>query len=335
MERIAECVGLWLADGDKKSLGEVAFTNNEITLIKYFHVELTKIYNGKNSPRIYIYSNERNKLDIPNFVDNIKFYNDKRANKPYFIYRLADRKFVRYWKTIVDEITTNKKLFPDILRGFFAGDGNVKYNKKCISRVVRIAQGKRNDLIEEILSDLKIDFSYSKNSRSYNISGRRNLEIINKLNISKLHPDKDRKFNEMMEEYKQEHYKRGYLKEELYNNLYQPKTTMELSLDFNRSFSRISKVLQKLKKENKVNNFRVRSKDYWTKDDNLIILSKENYRVLKTIDSPKKVYNILKEVGINRKSIIKHLKKLERLKLALEENNIWVRKKTQKRLVIL
>lgn len=32
-KQTAECVGLWLAEGDNKCSNEITFTNNEITLI--------------------------------------------------------------------------------------------------------------------------------------------------------------------------------------------------------------------------------------------------------------------------------------------------------------
>ncbi len=34
--QLAECVGLWLAEGDNKSRGEITFTNNCYELIKHF-----------------------------------------------------------------------------------------------------------------------------------------------------------------------------------------------------------------------------------------------------------------------------------------------------------
>ena len=37
IKEIAECVGLWLAEGDKKTSAEVTFTNNCMELIIFFH----------------------------------------------------------------------------------------------------------------------------------------------------------------------------------------------------------------------------------------------------------------------------------------------------------
>ena len=41
----AECVGLWLAEGDKKTFREVTFTNNSIELILFFMILLNR-YTG-------------------------------------------------------------------------------------------------------------------------------------------------------------------------------------------------------------------------------------------------------------------------------------------------
>jgi hypothetical protein len=59
-----------------------------------------------------------------------KHYVDKRSNKPYFIWRLADRKLIGKWKNIVELSKRNPRLYPFILQGFFAGEGNVKYLEK-------------------------------------------------------------------------------------------------------------------------------------------------------------------------------------------------------------
>ena len=36
-KQISECVGLWLAEGDNKTISEITFTNNCIELILFFH----------------------------------------------------------------------------------------------------------------------------------------------------------------------------------------------------------------------------------------------------------------------------------------------------------
>jgi len=41
--KIAQCVGLWLAEGDRKSNHELTFTNNSKELIKFFHNAIMKI----------------------------------------------------------------------------------------------------------------------------------------------------------------------------------------------------------------------------------------------------------------------------------------------------
>ena len=55
-KEIAECVGLWLAEGDNKSNSEITFTNNEFSLVQFFHDTLTQVFSHhKFNVRIYIY----------------------------------------------------------------------------------------------------------------------------------------------------------------------------------------------------------------------------------------------------------------------------------------
>src|SRR3990170_6377779 len=123
-EQIAECVGLWLAEGDSTTEAEITFTNNSWDLILYFHKTVKNLFKVIN-PRIYIYfpSSE----DMQEYsLDNIRFryYIDSRATKPYFIYRIADKELVKIWKEIVEVCTIKEGIYSFILRGFFAGEGN-------------------------------------------------------------------------------------------------------------------------------------------------------------------------------------------------------------------
>ena len=144
-KEIAECVGLWLAEGDKKTTAEVTFTNNCIELIIFFHETIKALYKGKNKPRIYVYSPTDRILilKLQGFV--IRNYVDKRANRTYYIYRLADTEFVKEWEKIVNSIKNDTSYYSDILRGIFAGEGYVKHDlKNNNSRNVTISAGLRD-----------------------------------------------------------------------------------------------------------------------------------------------------------------------------------------------
>jgi hypothetical protein len=84
-KQTAECVGLWLAEGDKKTIREVTFTNNCFELILFFHDTIKSVYNGPNKPRLYIYSPTERILisHINGFV--VRNYTVRRANRTYFI----------------------------------------------------------------------------------------------------------------------------------------------------------------------------------------------------------------------------------------------------------
>jgi len=54
---LAECIGLWLAEGDKKTEREITFTNNCIPLVELFGFTIQKQFeNYPINPRIYVYS---------------------------------------------------------------------------------------------------------------------------------------------------------------------------------------------------------------------------------------------------------------------------------------
>ena len=264
-----------------------------------------------------------------------KFYKDKRAKNPYFIYRVFSRKFLRKWCNIVEEFSENPQLFQFILQGLFAAEGNVKFIERTKSRVVRISQGKPNPLLEKILSHYKIVFNFSKLERSYIISGRDNLEKIEKLRITILDFQKNRKFKKMMNSYKQRHYRKNQLKMELYTTLSTPHSSLELSKKFNRSQSRITRVLCKLKKEDKVRYFRVGSKSYWIrKEENLVIISKRKKQILRLLSSPKMTSDIAKSLGVSWKSSYGRLNELKKLNLVKKVDNLWKKTPTNKKVII-
>lgn len=332
---IAQCVGLWLAEGDRKSNLELTFTNNSKKLIKIFHNTIMKIYDGKNEPRIYVYSPNDKKIKI---VGEIKtnFYLDKRASKPYYIYRLADVSFLKEWGKIVKKCKNDKKIYPYILQGFFAGEGNIKTGSHK-NRTLRISQGKKNKFVEKVLDYLEVKYRFSERGRSYIITGRKNLEKLKDISIAELHPEKNQKFESMMKSYKQKHYSKGELKNKVLKAIKSPKTSKELSKELERSQARIQRVLTNLKKDKKVYNFRVRSKDYWTKRDDIIIISETKKKYLDALrEGLKRTFEFSKKFDVCPKSSMNRLKELKKLELVKRNTNKeWALRENPKEVIVL
>jgi hypothetical protein len=334
-EQIAQCTGLWLAEGDSVSKSEITLTNNNPELILLFHKTLTKLFNPKNPPRVYVYSpSVKMKPTLP--LDIIhKHYVDGRANKSYYIYRVADVNIVNQWQSMTLNITQNVHFFKNILQGFFAGEGNIKFIKKSKSRIIRISQGQINPLLEKILNYFQIDFIYSPKERAYIISKRENLERLVKIDIGILHKIKNKKLIEMIETYKQYHYPKNHLKKELLKILNKPFTSKQLSHLFKRSQSRITRVLVSLNKENKIKKFRINSVTYWVNiNQNIIIISKRKQQILQLLNKSQKTSDISKILKITWKSTFKRLKELERLNLVKNSNNLWYKVKTNKEVIV-
>lgn len=266
-----------------------------------------------------------------------KYYVDERASKPYFIYRVADVVAVKKWKIIVDNIKNEKTFYPFLLQGFFAGEGSLKFHFPSKSRTLRISQGEPNQLIEDILNDMKINFNYNNNHRSYEIIGRNNLEKLKSINISIMHDQKHKKFLNMINSYQQYHYKKRFLETEVYNILSKPFMTNELAKIFNRSSARLTQTLVKLKRENKIINYRVRSRNYWLrKDQNLIVISKRKEQFLECLNKPRMTFHVANILNINWKAASKRLKELEKLNLVSQNNRgYWSKKKCKKKIMVL
>jgi len=335
--RIAQCVGLWLAEGDQNTKREITFTNNQFMLIKYFHKTLKKIFVFKNNPRVYIYSPYKAyKLDFLLDDTVFRYYVDKRANKPYFVYRVSGRYLVQEWLELIKKTVVREDFYVNILRGLFAGEGNVKYIEKSKARVLRIAQGKQNQLIEKILNHLKIKYSYSSSERAYVISGKENLTKMMKIKVSYLHPEKHQKFVHMYHTYKEEHYPRGQLKNLILKTIEdRPKTSSELSKIFNRDQSRITKVLIDLKNMGKVKNYRARSLTYWTANKNIIIISDRKNSILSLLKIPKRTSDVSKLMKVDPKSSFKRLKELKKLNLVERDGRgLWHKIQTNHQIIV-
>ncbi len=334
-QRIAQNAGLWLAEGDKKTNSEITLTNNNPELIECFHRTLISMYPFERKARLYVYN--KNGIYTPSIKDvEYRNYIDMRSGRPYFIYRVSGVPFVKKWKMKVEGLKKKESLYTYILQGFFAGEGNIKFSKKRKSRALRIAQGKRDEFLEKMLEHLSVQFTYSPAERSYVISGRKNLEKLLKIEIAKLHKEKDRKFREMLSSYKQHHYPKNYLKYNILGYLNKPHTAIELSKYFERSPARICKILTMLKKEGKVNNYRVRSRDYWIKINcDIIVISDRKNEILHILKAGKTTKQISNHLEVNWKAAFRRLKELERLGLVKREGQLWKRRVIQKKIVVL
>ncbi|MAG01848.1 hypothetical protein CMI42_00785 [Candidatus Pacearchaeota archaeon] len=336
-KKIAECVGLWLAEGDNKSRLEITFTNNCWDLVNSFYNTIDNLFKEyKYNIRIYIYSKEGSEVNMPPKDCVKKYYTDNRARKPYYIFRLASVELIKRWKEIVKEIISNNKYYRDVLRGFFAGEGNIKEGSHN-SRTLRIAQKDKNKFVENILGFLNIrKFYFSPNERNYVIHGKWNWDIFAKGKLADLHPDKKERFWRSYNSYKEEHYENNYLRDNIFSILSSPHTTKELSKKYNRSFARIQDVLIDLKKRDKIRDFRVGSLNYWTNNSNLIIISGIKNKYLLMLKNPRRISEIAKEFKVNSKSSYRRLKELERLNLITRrEDKRWIRKRMEKKIIVI
>ncbi|MCX6774741.1 MAG: hypothetical protein NTY99_01475 [DPANN group archaeon] len=317
--KLAECIGLWLAEGDNKTKSEITFTNNCPDLIKLFYYNCICKYDGR--PRIYTYSSSKfAKFKLENC--KIKQYRDIRANKPYHILRLASVGAICDWRNTVISALNNSNFYPHILRGFFAGEGSVKFGSHN-NRTLLVAQKQPKIFINKILHNLGISHTFSINKRSYVITGKWNWDIFAKYKLADLHPIKKEKFWKIYGEFKEEHYPALQLKNQVLEKLKRQLTARELAEIFNRSQARICDVLMELKKENKIKNFRVGSKDYWTRT-NVILISVVKANYLKLLAKGfKRTSDFSNDLNVDWKSANRRLKELEKLGLVKSNNDGW------------
>jgi len=334
-KKVAECVGLWLAEGDKKTNREITFTNNCFELVLFFHRTLKKVLEiDESSVRVYIYTKNKKSIKLQLGKTQIKQYIDERANKPYFIWRLASVNLLAKWKRIVTKIIEDEKEYANILRGFFAGEGNLKTGSHH-NRAVRISQKVPLELIDRILAHYNIISNFSQSERAYVITSRENWDKLAQLNIAELHPDKGQKFWEIYKSFKEYHYSHNYIKERIIEMLKNPKTSRELANEFSRSQARIQDILIPMKKEGKINLFRVGSISYWISDKTKVILSKRKYKILLFLTSPKLTSQIAKYLRINWKAAYRRLEELKKLNLVKRDNYLWYKIQSDKEVLVL
>ena len=332
-KEVAECVGLWLAEGSTNSKSEITFTNDCLELIDLFYSTTKKLF-GNFNERIYVYTNDGSRYDLP-YKCNIKYYTDKRATKPYFIFRIASVVMIKEWNELVRQALDKKELYSYILRGFFAGEGNIHSGKRGI-RVIRISQKKRKKFIEDLLDYFGLKYSFTSSNRNYVITNKNNWDIFARHKLADLHPQKREKFWLLYGGFKEEHYEKNYLRNKILELLNEQKTARELAKILNRSQSRISEVLVLLKKEGQTKNYRVKSVDYWTKNSNLIIISSVKDKYLNLLTKEKTTAELANNMDVDWKSSFKRLRELERLNLIeLDENKKWKKIPTEKKIWVI
>ena len=335
-KQTAECVGLWLAEGDTKTKHEITFTNNCWELIELFYKTVNKLFKEDSfNPRIYVYSKNKERIEIPYKDCVVKFYIHRRAKKPFFILRFASVKIVKKWKKIVESFLKKEEAFPYLFRGFFAGEGNV-YQGTNNRRILRIAQKEKKEFIDNWLKFFNLHYSFEKGNRNYVIWRKFSWDLFAGLNLADLHPLKKEKFWNVYNSFKEEHYPPNYLIKEVYNFLNHPLTTKELAIKFKRSSARMQDVLILLKKQRKAFNFRIGSIDYWINDPNLIIISLIKHKYLKFLDTQRNTSDFAKHFKVCWKSSFNRLNELEKLNLVRrEKNGEWIKLQTKKKLLVI
>jgi hypothetical protein len=332
-KEIAECAGLWLAEGDNKTRSEITFTNNCFDLVLFFHKTMKNIF-GDIKPRIYAYS-KRNKQVMD--LDNIRFryYTDKRANRTYYIYRIASVSLVKKWKRIVESMFKNERMYQHFLRGFFAGEGNIKTGSHC-NRTIRIAQKQQIKIIDMILNYFEIKYTFSKRGRSYVIVNRTNWDRLAKIKIADLHPDKKKKFWKVYSDFKEYHYSHNFIKDNIMNYLNRPKNVRELSVIFGRTLARIQDILIPMKKRGKVINFRVRNVDYWIKtSSNLVVISSVKKRYLDILNKPMTTKQLSDVMNVCWKSSNNRMNELRKLGLVEKDCYLWMKVPINKEVFVI
>jgi hypothetical protein len=333
-KEIAECVGLWLAEGDHKTTGEITFTNNCFELVKLFHNVMIHLYaNEKFKPRICSYSKDwRSEDSLDNIL--IKHYLDLRANRPYYLYRIWSVSLISKWKKLVNELLTQEVWSYDILRGFFAGEGNIKNGKR--NRAVRIAQKQTLKWVDKTLTKMKVKFNFNARERAYVIWGRESWDKLAEIRIADLHPLKKDRFWQIYSQFKEYHYSPGLLKNSILGLLHKMHTRNEISLILGRTPARINDVLRELEDEDKIKPFKVRSKVYWIRtDQNLVIISSIKQNYLNLLDNYNKTYEFAREMQVDWKSAYRRLNELKKLGLVSLKEDKWERLPTTKRLVVI
>ncbi len=244
---------------------------------------------------------------------------------------------MRKWKPLVNEFLQDTTLHADILRGFFAGEGNIKIGEHN-NRTLRIAQKQQKAFIDNLLSTLGITSVFRDSDRAYYITGKWNWDIFYRHKLADLHPEKKQKFYLTYGKFKEAHYRAYHIRDELRSILIEPHTTEELSQLFNRSSSRVAEILVELKKKGVVEVFRVRSQSYWIlASQKTIIISSVKQRYLNLLNrNPHTTTELVKYIHVTSRSASKRLRELEKLELvARDDDKKWKLLSSEKKIISL
>lgn len=319
---IAELVGLWLAEGDHKSRYEITITNNAFELIQFSYAVLRGLFETGRF-RVYAYLNSEGAESQVLEGATMRYYIDRRARKPYYILRFASTKNLAEWKRIVAAACSQERLYDSLLRGFFAGEGNINTGAHG-NRTIRMAQKHRLEIIDRILHHFGIEYRFSINDRSYEISGRPNWAKLAEINIADLHPIKKKDFWRVYGSFKEHHHKQNYIRDNILCHLDQPRTCGQLAPVFGRGKSRVSEILSTLKIAGKVKDYKVGSTSYWVRsEDKFIPISKRKKSILDLLETPKRTYEIARNLDIDEKSVFRRLNELSRLGLVSHKDYYW------------
>lgn len=240
-------IGLYFAEGDKHvnlnkkyhHSGEISFVNNEIECLNLIISLLEKLGISKDKFKWRIDLNIKHSLNsrelINYWIDNLKL--NKLNKRPKWIYRTGNLKtklctysseygcfhiyysstvFRNFFLNFINEIFDTciiyqlKKELALILEGFFAGDGNVDYNKKYNRKQVEFSNNNLK-LLNKIRKSLEIlglksiketwpekTKTHSKALRIYN---KNDFDILNKYKIPFLLSYKKEKFMQIINSY--------------------------------------------------------------------------------------------------------------------------------------
>jgi predicted transcriptional regulator len=332
-ERLAQSVGLWLAEGDRRTRRETTLTNNQPYLIAFFHDVISKVLRPPNTPRIAVYLPQAGFPHVrPVRQARYLVYIDGRANSPYYIYRVSGVETNTKWRATVSLVCSHTSNYQFILQGFFAGEGNVKEGSHE-SRAVRIAQAKPHPLLETMLRHYEISFKYGGH-RQYTISGRGNLEKVLALRMTCLHRPKHKRFVKMMAGYRQRHYAKQALGELVFSALVKPQSTKDLADTYQRSKSRLFQVLSNLRRTGNVQRYHVNSTYYWVRTDSrLIVVSKQKMRILNLLGKYHRVFELASILATDDKGVSRRLSELEHMGLVHREKANWHRIATPSRVM--
>jgi hypothetical protein len=334
---LARCIGLWLAEGDTKTSREITFTNNCFELIQLFY-NVVGNYGKECNVNLQVYkpSKSSNFRTIDEQNVSVKEYTDDRASKPYYIVRFYSTELCKNWNDNVEKAKQNEEMYPYILQGFFAGEGNL-YEGKRNSRRIRIAQGEPDEFLEEMLDHLGINYRFRSENRSYVVTKKCNWDEFAELNLCNLHPIKKEKFWEIYNGFQEAHYNKGELKKEVFKVLDKPWRTKELAEKFDRSQARLCDVLMLLKKEGRAVNYKAGSYSYWIREDQeAVIISEVKSDYLNLLkDNPLKVGEIADYFSVRKKSAYKNLYRLQELGLIKKKDHEWETVDEDKEVIVL